>query len=102
MGALQSRNWSKHILHDEVALRGACATADLEFERGFHFGGVAVQMAAWERPGAVPALLSFTQRAVRYASRRLGLTIDSRRLSQHRGVLAGKRPAERSARARPP
>jgi SAM-dependent methyltransferase len=94
------QNWSKHILHDEVALRRACAAADLEFERGFYFGGVAVQMAAWERRGVVPALLGSTQRAVRYASRRLGVTIDSRRLSQHRGVLARKRPAEPSSQSR--
>jgi hypothetical protein len=95
------RNWSKHILHDEGALRRACAAADLAFERGFYFGGIAVQMAVWERPGPVPALLSFTQRAVQHASRRLGVTIDSRHLSQHRGVLARKRSAERSSQSRP-
>jgi SAM-dependent methyltransferase len=84
------RNWSKHVLHDGAVLRRACAAAGLELEREFHFGGVALQMAAWERPGLVPALLGFGQRAVRYASRRLGVTLDSRRLSQHRGVLARK------------
>ena len=87
------RNWSKHILHDEVTLQRACAAAGLEFGRGFYFGGVAVQMATFERRGLVPALLGFTQRAVRYVSRRLGITMDSRRLSQHHGVLARKRPA---------
>ena len=82
------RNWSRHVLHDAASLRRACAAAGLEFEREFHFGGVALQMAAWEHPGLVPALLGFGQRVVRYASRRLGIAIDSRRLSQHRWVLA--------------
>jgi 2-polyprenyl-3-methyl-5-hydroxy-6-metoxy-1,4-benzoquinol methylase len=82
------RNWSRHVLHDESALRRACAAAGLELEREFYFGGVAVQMAAWERRGLVPALLGVTQRAVR----RLGISVDSRRLSQHRGALARKGP----------
>jgi 2-polyprenyl-3-methyl-5-hydroxy-6-metoxy-1,4-benzoquinol methylase len=93
---LSPRNWSRHVLHDEAALRRACATAGLEFEHGFYFGGVAVQMAASERGGRIPALLSFTQRAVRYASRRFGVVIDSRHLSQHRGVLARKTLARSS------
>ena len=86
------RNWSRHVLHDAAAVLRACAAAGLEFEREFHFGGVALQMAAWERPGLVPALLGFGQRVVRYASRRrFGIALDSRRLSQHRGVLARRR-----------
>jgi 2-polyprenyl-3-methyl-5-hydroxy-6-metoxy-1,4-benzoquinol methylase len=87
------RNWSRHVLHDQAALRRACAAAGLEFECEFYFGGVALQMAGWERRGLVPALLGFAQCVERVAWRRLGITIDSRRLSQHRGALARNGPA---------
>jgi SAM-dependent methyltransferase len=86
-------NWSRHILHDERTLRRASAAAGLEFGHEFYFGGPAVQMARWERGGVGPRLLGKVQRAANGAMRVLDIAVASKRLCQHRGVLAW-RPAD--------
>lgn len=83
-------NWSKHILHPEARLRAACEQAGFAWETSFYFGHPAVQMAAWEHRGPIPAVLGVGQRLASAASSVLPLP-GVRALSQERGVLARAR-----------
>jgi 2-polyprenyl-3-methyl-5-hydroxy-6-metoxy-1,4-benzoquinol methylase len=83
-------NWAKHVYHSDQGIRRACEDAQFEVNSTFYFGGVAVEMANWERSGAVPFLLNCGQRFANLASRFMP-DLGNRRLCMERGVVARAR-----------